>query len=1074
VRNVPTVKSKLVMPQLSSYIMLENLDIIGKSIPKQQVIVVSAPAGYGKTTLIVASLKKYAENSRICWYRLEEEDRDLIMFYAHLIETLFSWRENGSEGILDNLTAYGDVQSQYTYINAAICQELWNFSSMETSPRTFLVLEDFHNIKDSAEICYFLSYLINNLPANLSVIVSSRSKPEFITVKQKFENEIMEINQEDLCFSEKDLIKYTAQTYQTKPDKELMRKIILLTEGWPAGIVLICQLFYRLDPLERTNYLEKIPEKAYLFDYFAVEVFKKLDVSLMLFLVKMAILKDFTQSQAALFFDSTQVEHYLSQCEAYCLFIQKSGSDVMTYRFHGLFREAILRNQSRYLTPEEIKDCHLKAAGYYLENKVMVRALDHYIESGKIEEATDLIIRESANLGPFEAMDSLRLWFKHLPADLVEQNGSLLYIKSYIYQKGETEGLDLLQKALPLLQKSNDLIMQVKVWHSIVYFYVFRNDKRNIVGALQQILTLLKDMSNPDLEGLITVTDLQKAFWQEKLSKGMILSQRALSFDLIPDFRWVALINSSQLYYLLGDLDKAGELIKETLAMELVQRTEMLQGFSHMFLAAVYQMKNDGLDCRKMIDKTIEIGNKYNSLLLLGMGKRLAGIESYLSQDKEKACQLLSASSEHFLRLGNIPMCLLNEIQQSAWMSDQGDPQELLVKAKKALSELRSLKPGQCIFEVSQSLTAVLAREAGDYQFAEKNLLQAAESSKKKKARQVLCGVYFNLAKLYSDTGDSDQKEDYLKQALSIASESGYTMFWDLHIPTITEMAIYGIKNNICPEYASVLLERYFGENVAQTNFPAEIKVTLFGKFKLEVNGEEIPVTSWKTRKIEGILKYLILHRNKTTSKETLMELFWPSSNKKAASSSLRVALYELRKVLSQYNIPVKEKESLVQENIYGLEVKTGDTMYVDIDEFLTLYENSQKLSLAPKSIDKEITLLEKMVHIYKGNLLENDQYEDWTYFEREELKSIFLKAASSLVSAYQKRKEPQEAQKVLLIILAHDPYNEEACFSLLQMYMATKQRARALMAYDNFKKRLQKDLGIEPDPKLAIMLEGL
>ncbi|WHH56932.1 BTAD domain-containing putative transcriptional regulator [Petroclostridium sp. X23] len=254
---------------------------------------------------------------------------------------------------------------------------------------------------------------------------------------------------------------------------------------------------------------------------------------------------------------------------------------------------------------------------------------------------------------------------------------------------------------------------------------------------------------------------------------------------------------------------------------------------------------------------------------------------------------------------------------------------------------------------------------------------------------------------------------------------------------------------------------------INQRTCAVNIKVCFLGKFHISVNGTVISENNWKTKKAEGILKYLLLHKNRTINRETLMELFWPQSYKKSASTSLRAALYELRKVLSVYGIVIEGNDSLIHESSNGLQIKNKNNLIIDTDTFLEHHKDLKKLSFSETDKLKRTAILERMVSIYNGNLLENDIYEDWTFFEREELKSIYLKSALSLVKIYTERKEDEKIENLLLKTLYLDPYNEEACFFLLNFYISTNQRGRAIKLYQTFKKRLRKALGIEPDKKL-------
>lgn len=1101
---IPAVKSKLIMPQLSgSFVTLERIKKLSKTMQNQSVVTITAPAGYGKTTLMVAALKMYGLNNRICWYRLEQADRDLAVFYTHFIEALFPAGEEKCNDVRNILANFGDLHSQYQYLNAIICQELWAFHNHHKSIKTFVVLDDFQQVKDSTEILGTIQYLINNLHENCSIFVSSRSETGILTVKQKLERSFLEVSREELCFSEEELIKLLNKTYEIKTDRKLIRKIIANTEGWAAGIIIMCQVLSKCSSQERGSLFEKSGDKDLLFKYFALEVLKITDPGLMLFLVKVVILREFTVAEASSILSVEKVPQLLAQCEKEGLFIQKIIGEVTTFRFHGLFREVLLQVQPEYLNEEELKSYHLKAAAYFIEQKVFDRAIEHFIACGSIIPAVELITRESVNLITFEAFDQLGVWFKLLPDDIVSNNGILLYIKTYLYlQDRDEEALTLMEKALSIFKENNDVIMQIKTLIFIIYVYICRNDVRNILKTLKLLPVISISLEDMPFRGIGTVIDLIRAFWEERFSTVLVLSRRSQSFSLDEDWKWMALTYSCQLHYLRGELNIAESFIKEAFEMDSIKRTEMLKGFALYFYSVVLFLKNDRTTFSLVKDELIGIGEKFNIKYMLAFGKRLSALERYGEHDLETALELLNSSTNHFAQLGNYAMHSLNILSRCLWLSRVRNPKVLLEEAKEAFRVLQSSRSGQCLYEIGQSIIGALAREAGEYEYAEQALLSSIKKSKSKKAKQVLCGSYFHLAKLYYDTGDKVKGEDALGQAFHCASSNGYVMFWDLHLPTLVEMSARCLKSNINIEYALKLIASYYGDateffktSVAVTEesylndfchafislygiknetFSTRINVCLLGKFSIAVNGVLIPENIWKTRKIEGVLKYLLLHRGKTITRENLMELFWPGSDKKAASMSLRAALYELRKVLKRYGMPAEGKDSIIHEKSSGLSVQVGGMLSVDADEFLSLHKEFKKLPSGESGRLQSIGILERMVAIYRGNLLEEELYEDWTFFEREEFKSIYLESALSLASIYVERRENEKAEKNLLKTFTLDPYNEEACFCLIQLYISTNQRGRAIKTYIDFEKRLKSELNIKPDEKIASIVRGI
>ena len=280
----------------------------------------------------------------------------------------------------------------------------------------------------------------------------------------------LEISRDDLCFSEDELAAFIQEECGIIPDPGLLHKIMLHTEGWAAGIILVCQML-NLNGADRAgSFLDKPGEKEPFFQYIVAEVLKTVDDRLLRFLVKAAILHEFTAAEARDDFrggrrcgavETVRAEravHPKNIRPGYPL--QRVGHPT-TYCFHSLFREFLLQIQPRYLSPEEVRHCHLKAAAYYIEHHNFSRAVEHFIACGSNDQAVALIMRESARLIAFEAADQFRLWFRLLPEEVVSGSGHLLFIESFIhYQRDLDHSLNLLKQALALFQQADDIGMQ--------------------------------------------------------------------------------------------------------------------------------------------------------------------------------------------------------------------------------------------------------------------------------------------------------------------------------------------------------------------------------------------------------------------------------------------------------------------------------------------------------------------------------------------------------------------------------------------------------------------------------------
>jgi LuxR family maltose regulon positive regulatory protein len=185
--SIPVLKSKLTMPELTeNFLLTERLQKLYEDMDKCRAVTVCAPAGYGKTTLALSYLNHHAARPcRICWYRLDPEDTSLQVFLAHLTEALFPSKAPAFESSRKVIKEQADLSPQQ--IISMICSELWENHNKAGDTRIYLVLDDFHNVAQSQEICSLTRYLLDSLPPYCTIILMNRANLAVFTEKQKLE-----------------------------------------------------------------------------------------------------------------------------------------------------------------------------------------------------------------------------------------------------------------------------------------------------------------------------------------------------------------------------------------------------------------------------------------------------------------------------------------------------------------------------------------------------------------------------------------------------------------------------------------------------------------------------------------------------------------------------------------------------------------------------------------------------------------------------------------------------------------------------------------------------------------------
>lgn len=1091
------LKSKLIIPELSRNVLLTNrLKKLHERMDSSRAVAICAPAGYGKTTLVVSYLKS-VKNSRICWYRLDPDDIKLPVFTAHLKEALFPSEESEFASSNKAIENTGDIQSNPNLIIKALCREMWEHYSKDDGIRTIIVLDDFQNVAHVGDICDMVKYMLDNMPPSCVLFVLTRANINIFSEKQKLEKNVLELGPESLAFSNSEIEALLFSMGQGNNDKELINFIEEQTEGWIAGIIILYQVVKsKLSENKDAQFIADKPEHVEaLFRYMSMEVFSSVEEATQNALAKLALLHDFSEKEASQILDIGNIKEIIEQCIDFGMFIQRIPGDPVIYSFHSLFREFLQLVLKERFTENQIEELHLKAAEYYMIGGIYGRAAEHLAKCSNSDAAMDMVTREGFNKFKIGETGQLKMWLDLLPDSMVRDNPVLLLFKAQLMPNSrQPEMVDTLKEVMRLSLQKNNLETYFDAATVLIYILMCSNNMKELLEITLDNPSRRSDIS-AELKNTLAILDIVRYISQEQYSKAQLASESIL-YDLLPeDSKWLYLILSSIVYYCIGRLDHGELCMKTALILYADKSIEPSRGFILLFLSIILTLKNQRELRTSYISEIIAIGEKYEYEYLCAQGKRLAAFERYLSYDTDAAIESMEKATYLYNRIINKGMAAACRLLRCLWSITQYSPAPDIEEARNDLLIIQREIPGMMIYESSLSILGAIAREAGEYEFAEQCLLSAIDSAKEKDGSQVLCGALFHTAKLYYDKGVEQQGHIYLKQAMELGAINKYFMFWDIHISTLLEMVLLSIRYDYYIDYAHELLVKFYDNNTAKylteksksikgsrlnvfvNNFVAKykagendklylVKASLFGKPEISVNGIKIPETEWKTKKVKGLLDYLLLSCGDTVSKELLAEVLWPGSDSKSGLASQRTALYYLRRILSKYGVEIKGHNTFIYESPEGLQIRRDETLELDIDEFLQLESQLSQVAYFDTNLKTEI--LEKMIALYKGELMEGSDYGDIVYHERERFRSIYVEACKKLGLIYIKCSKLRNAEEILKLAFAAEPYNENICLELIRLYNSEGRRSKAIKLYYKFKKCLKEELGINVDKRLT------
>ena len=247
------------------------------------------------------------------------------------------------------------------------------------------------------------------------------------------------------------------------------------------------------------------------------------------------------------------------------------------------------------------------------------------------------------------------------------------------------------------------------------------------------------------------------------------------------------------------------------------------------------------------------------------------------------------------------------------------------------------------------------------------------------------------------------------------------------------------------------------------------LRLYCFGRFEA-YDGDQ-PIQLQRAGKGSLILKFLSIARQPVL-RDVLLETMWPESDPQVANNRLKVAIHHLRKSFAR-SLSDGEGMEIVsfRDGVYSLNPDLD--IWTDVREFETLYQTARQLERAGR-LEEAAELYLRAEALYRGDLLEQDIFEDWTLVPREALKDMYLTLLDKLAAYFMRTDETERAIEKWKKIIAHDAGREDAYRHLMQCYAERGQRALAMRWYDACVGALREQLGVEPDAETQALYQRL
>ena len=407
--------------------------------PDEHLTLVVAPAGYGKTTLLVQwyySLK--TTGIRAGWLSLDENEDDAVEFTRHL---LFAALEGGVP--FGELTPMMQTGAQNLTPRSGAATLL---SKIKLFQRPFvLFIDDYHKVK-SAECLDVLSYLIDWAPDNFRLVTATRIRPALDLASLKLENKLSIIDTDDLRFSLHDCIQFLGNDFAESD----MQSLVLQTEGWPVAL----RLLQTSKNISGNAGVETIiGPKIDLTFYLEEQIFSRLDDIEQDFLMMTSLPNRFNGEIANVLMQRTDGWEILDRLEQRSLLIVPLDSRRRWFRYHDLFRE-FLKDRLRRKKGEKVESLHTLMADWLVQKGYYADALSHCLENHNYTFAAEVLEKAGGWRVGLRGGMSILHKAKQIPEDVIKDYP--LARLALIYHHMQTSNVRLARKHYELLRADTD------------------------------------------------------------------------------------------------------------------------------------------------------------------------------------------------------------------------------------------------------------------------------------------------------------------------------------------------------------------------------------------------------------------------------------------------------------------------------------------------------------------------------------------------------------------------------------------------------------------------------------------
>lgn len=417
--------------------------------PGHLLTLVSAPAGYGKTTLL--SEWAAGTDQPIAWLSLDEGDNDPVRFWTYLVAALQQVDPNLGRGLPEALGS-----PQHPSIEALLTPLINQIAALPEP--LVLILDDYH-LMSNTPIHQGIEFLLDHLPGHAHLVIATRADPPLPLARLRGRGQLTEIRQSDLRFTAKEAASFMNTSFGLDLSPQNLSALEARTEGWITGLQLAALSMEGRDDV--AAFLSAFTgSHRYVLDYLTAEVMHRQDDDVQTFLLQTSILDRLSgplcdavvgisnqttdrEGGPARFRSFASSQALLEHLEANNLFVVSLDERRVWYRYHRLFAD-LLEARLMELTPDRVPELHRRASLWYEEASLLDSAIKHAVAAGDLARAARVVEAHGRSLLFRGELNTLLRWIGSLPEERIQASAPICISHAWaLLLTGQLEPLEV-------------------------------------------------------------------------------------------------------------------------------------------------------------------------------------------------------------------------------------------------------------------------------------------------------------------------------------------------------------------------------------------------------------------------------------------------------------------------------------------------------------------------------------------------------------------------------------------------------------------------------------------------------